>query len=186
MPVMTELWAHIGISPVGVLGVVIASTLLYIAYAAVLAVWGPRLFSSTSTLSLSLLTLLGALFARAMLGHSPTLTGGLIATGTLLILEGMLGRLRSAATPRWRSTRPTVVMVEGQIVRPALRKRRLSENDLHTRLRLSGIRRRRDVALVILEPRGSLTVLTTGQYIERALLRGVVGASTIPAHLVCD
>lgn len=181
---MSELWAHIGISPVGALAVVIASVVLYVAYAAVLAVAGPRLFSSTSTLSLSLLTLLGALFARAMLGDSPTLTGGLVAIGTLLLLETLLGRLRGAARTRWRSVRPAVVMLDGQIIRPALRRRRLSEADLHTRLRLSGVRQRSDVAVAILEPRGSLTVLTTGQRIERALLRGVAGAADIPADLV--
>ena len=57
---MGELWSHIGITPSGALGVVIASVALYVMYVAVLAVWGPRLFSSSSTLSLALLTVLGA------------------------------------------------------------------------------------------------------------------------------
>ena len=44
------------------------STVLYVVQAVLSAVWGPRLFSSSSTLNIALLTVPGGLFARAMLG----------------------------------------------------------------------------------------------------------------------
>ena len=68
---MDELWTHIGISPDGALGVAVASALLYVLYSVVLTLWGPRLFSSSSTLSVALLTVLGSLMARARTATAP-------------------------------------------------------------------------------------------------------------------
>ncbi len=51
---MDELWFQIGITWPQVLGVVGATTVLYLVYAALLELWTQRLQSSTSTLSLAL------------------------------------------------------------------------------------------------------------------------------------
>lgn len=184
MVAMGELWSHVGITPGGALGVVVASTALYVMYAVVLALWGPRLFSSSSTLSIALLTVLGSLFARAMLGDFPTLGGALVAATTLLALEALLGRLRrSSARGRGRH-RPRVVIVEGAFVAWPQRERVVSEADLLTRLRTAGVRQVEDATLVILESRGGLTVLRTGERIDARLLVGVLGVEYVPEHLM--
>lgn len=180
---MGELWSHIGITPSGALGVVIASVALYVMYVAVLAVWGPRLFSSSSTLILALLTVLGSLMARAMLGDFPTLSGAVVAASTLLLLESALGRLRRA-TRRGGRHRPRVVMVEGAFVSRAIRERVVTEADLLTRLRAAGVRKLSDASLVILESRGGLTVMRPGEQIDAPLLAGVVGREFVPDHLI--
>ena len=184
MDAMGELWSHIGITPGGALGVMVASMALYVMYAVVLAVWGPRLFSSSSTLSMALLTVLGSLFARAMLGDFPTLGGALVAATTLLVLEALLGRLRRPLARTLGRHRPRVVMVEGAFVPRPRRGRVASEADLLTRLRAAGVRRVEDAALVIVESRGGLTVLRTGQRIDTRLLAGVRGAEYVPEHLI--
>lgn len=180
---MNELWSHIGITPSGALGVIISSVALYVIYVALLAVWGPRLFSSSSTLSLALLTLLGSLMARAMLGNFPTLAGAVLAASTLLLLESALGRLRRVTRNRGRN-RPHVVMVEGAFVPRPARERIVTEADLLTRLRAAGVRRLSDASLVILESRGALTVVRPGDQIDAPLLDGVVGRAFVPDHLV--
>lgn len=184
MGAMGELWSHVGITPGGALGVLVASTVLYIMYAVVLAVWGPRLFSSSSTLSIALLTVLGSLFARAMLGDVPTLGGALVAASTLLLLEALLGRLRRVTASGPGRHHPRVVMVEGDFVRRPQRERVVSESELLTRLRAAGVRRVEDAALVILESRGGLTVLRSGETIDGRLLVGVLGVEYVPQHLI--
>ncbi|MEZ5192320.1 MAG: hypothetical protein R2734_07285 [Nocardioides sp.] len=47
--------------------------------------------ASASSLSLALLTLLGAIAARATLGDYPTLLGGLTAIATALVMERLFG-----------------------------------------------------------------------------------------------
>ena len=153
---MDELWTHIGISPDGALGVAVASALLYVLYSVVLTLWGPRLFSSSSTLSVALLTVLGSLMARAMLGDFPTLGGAIVAAATLLLMEAIIGRLRKVSTPAWakRATaprhRPRVVMIEGQFVDRPKRERVTSDADVLLRLRTAGLRHVDDAALVAL------------------------------------
>lgn len=185
MTIMNELWSHVGITPGGALGVVVASMILYVMYTVVLALWGPRLFSSSSTLSIALLTVLGSLFARAMLGDFPTLGGALVAATTLLLLEALLGRLRRVSAPRrGRRHQPRVVIVEGRFVARPQRERVVSEADLLTRLRTAGVRRLEDAALVILESRGGLTVLRAGERIDERLLAGVLGLEFVPEHVI--
>ncbi len=192
---MSELWAYLGITGAGALSVVIASTVLYVGYSALLSAWGPRLFLSPSTLSLSLLTVLGAVSARAMLGHFPTLGGATVAILTLVLLEAVLGRMRQASRAATvsrrrgrirRRHRPIVVMVDGQVVARTLTTVRLTEDELYARLRQSGLRHREDAALVIVEARGTLTIVHRGTTIDPALLADVRGAAQLPGHLIQD
>lgn len=87
------IWQHIGITWSGVVGVIIATTVLYVLFTSLLRRVGPRLMAGGSTLSTALLTVLGALCARAMLGDSPTLFGAVTALATLFVLEAALGSL---------------------------------------------------------------------------------------------
>lgn len=166
------------------MGVVVATSVLYGLYAVLLALWGPRLFASSSTLSIALLTLLGSLIARAMLGDFPTMGGALVAATTLLVLEALLGRLRRAVGRGRGRHRPRVVIVEGNFVPRPKRERVVSEADLLTRLRTAGVRRVGDAALVILESRGGLTVLRAGERIDARLLVGVLGVEYVPEQLI--
>lgn len=188
MTAMGQLWTHIGITPDGALGVAVASAVLYLLYSVALTLWGPRLFSSSSTLSVALLTVLGSLVARAMLGDFPTLGGALVAATTLLLMEAVIGRLRRFPAPAWARRaprhRPRVVMVEGRFVDRPARERVATDADVLLRLRTAGVRHIDDVALVILESRGGVTVLRRGERIDSRLLAGVLGAELVPAHLV--
>ncbi|WP_232547058.1 YetF domain-containing protein [Propioniciclava soli] len=182
---MGELWTHIGMTPWDALGVVIAATVLYLAYSLVLAWSGPRLFSSSSTLSLALLTVLGSLIARGMLGPTPTLAGALVASTTLLVLEALLGRLRRIAAVS-RRHQPRVVMVNGRFVSRPARELLVSEADLMARLRSAGVRHLEDAGVVVLEPRGGVTVIRRGEKVDPRLLAGVAGVEFVPAHLLTD
>ena len=82
-----QLEAHLGITATGALSVVLASLVLFVAVTVVLRFWGQRLVASASTFSVAFVTLVGAVAARATLGDSSTLAGGLIALTTLLVLE---------------------------------------------------------------------------------------------------
>lgn len=183
---MDALWAQIGITWPQVAGVVGATTVLYLVYSGLLELWSQRLQSSTSPLSLALATVTGAVLARAMLGNSPTLLGGLVAIGTLAVLESGFGFLRAkGVTRQHKRRRPArVVFSEGRLLRSELRAAGINEHDLDIRLRLAGVRSYSEVALVILESRGSLTVLRNGETIDATLVRDVRGIGSVPEELV--
>lgn len=185
---LSVLWSDIGITGTGVVGVVLATVVLYLLHALVIHLHGPRLMTSPSVFSVSVMALLGALTARAMLGESPTLAGGIIAMATLLVLEPVLGLLRRRLPSRFRSyaPRPTVVMVKGHLVPGLARRRGLRETQLLAMLRRSGVHRTDDAAVVILENRGTLTVVPAGSTIEPRMLEDVTGRGLIPASLLAD
>lgn len=184
---MDALWSQIGITWPQVLGVALAAVVLYAVYAAILRTWGHRLLASSSTLSLAAATVMGAIVARAMLGNAPTLLGGLVAIVTLVTLEGFFGEVRRRT--RWPARRrhgATVIVIEGRILPDGLRAARLSERDLSVRLRQAGVLSIADLGLVVLEPRGALTVVPAGRTIDARLLTGVLGAGSIPPSLISD
>ncbi len=185
---MDTIEAHLGISLINAIGVVISATILYVALTAVVRVWGRRLTANPTTGSIALVTLVGSIAARATLGNSPNLLGGLVAIGTLVVLERIFGRW-SAATRGWvpRWGRSAVVLMAGPTVRiEALANFGMSESMLWSQLRTHGIRSREEVALVVLEPRGSVSVLRSNTPLERELFDGVDGIEDVPAGLFKD
>lgn len=185
---MNTIEAHLGISLINAIGVVISATILYVALTAVVRVWGRRLTTNPTTGSIALVTLVGSIAARASLGNSPNLLGGLVAIGTLVVLERIFGRWTAAArdlVPRWG--RSAVVLMAGQTVRTeALRRFGMSEATLWSQLRAHGIRSRDEVAVVVLEPRGSVSVLRATTPLDPVLFAGVEGVEDVPRELFKD
>ena len=183
---MDVFWYQIGISWPQVAGVVLATVVLYLVDSAILGLWSQRLQSSTSTLSLALATVVGAVMARAMLGNAPTLLGGLVALVTLVAMEAGFGFLRSKGLGGARMQRrpARVVLIDGRMLPEELRAAGIGRRDLDIRLRLAGVRSRTELALVILESRGSLTVLRKGQSIDAHMVSDVWGVGDVPGSIV--
>lgn len=191
----SALWFHIGASPAGLVGVLIATVVLYLFFTLLLTAAGPRLVARPSTFTLVVTICLGSIAARAMLGNTPTLAGALVAMNTLMAMEFLFRRLRRSIRPLLQARRrgrtrfglaghASVIMADGAVQPDLLRRRALTEDLLMVRLRGAGIHRVQDVALAILEPRGDLTVLRRGETIDAALVADVVGRDRIPPHLI--
>ncbi|MCB0907714.1 MAG: DUF421 domain-containing protein [Nocardioidaceae bacterium] len=179
-----QLEAHLGITATGALSVVLASLVLFVAVTVVLRFWGQRLVASASTFSVAFVTLVGAVAARATLGDSPTLAGGLIALTTLLVLERAFGRWSSLVPgSKPERARPAVLLMVGDRVRDdELRRYRMTRAQLWGQLRQHGIAHRSEVGAVILEPDGSVSVVRAGMTMDRLLLDGVRGIDEVPAE----
>lgn len=176
-----EVWAHLGISFVGAVSVVISSAVLYLCLTAVLRVYGHQLLGGVSTFSLAVTTLLGAIAARAALGDSPTMTGGLVAIGTLLVLERAMGRLAQLLPGLGLAHRsPALLMIGDEVCHDELQRSGISPPELRSLLRQRGITAREQVRLVVLEDRGRLTVIRAGEPIDPAFLHDVRGMDRVP------
>src|SRR5690625_7993103 len=105
-----------------------------------------------------------------------------------MLLEWCWGRSGGALRqfPTHVHRRPVVVMVGGQAVPSALRRRRLSEQDLLNRLRINGVLDLRKLELVILENRGSLTIVRQCFTIDASLLATAEGAGSSPRLVLAD
>ncbi|WP_323793570.1 DUF421 domain-containing protein [Nocardioides sp.] len=173
---MDDLAYYLGISPFGALAVVISTIVLYGAITSLLSRAGQRLYASPSSLDLAVVTVLGAIVGRSILGQVPTLSGGLLALGTLFLVECVAGRVRrSARMVARRRHRAVAVMVAGQVQRGDLARLGLDESALWSALRGAGVRTPQEVAVAVVEADGRFTVLRTGEELELhpAALTGV-------------
>lgn len=171
---MDDIAFYLGLHPVGALAIVVSTILLYVAFATYLNHEGQRLYASPSSLDLAIVTVLGAIVGRSILGRVPTLSGGLLALGTLFVLEGVGGRVRrSERMQARRRYRAVAVMVAGKVDCHELHRLGLDEAVLWSALRGAGIGSPREVALAIVEQDGRFTVLRRGQEVDAAVLTGV-------------
>ncbi len=171
---MDDITFYLGFHPVGALAIVVSTVLLYVAFATYLNHAGQRLYASPSSLDLAIVTVVGAIVGRSILGQVPTLSGGLLALVTLFALESVGGRVRrSERMQARRRQRAVAVMVAGQVDRSELHRLGLDEAVLWSALRGAGIGSPREVALAVVEQDGGFTVLRRGQEVHPAALTGV-------------
>lgn len=178
------LWQdHIGITWTGALGVAASTVVLYLFFALLIHLSGPRLMSTPTVASFAVLAVIGGVTARATLGESPTVLGALIVLNTLMVMEYLLGTFRRLPRPLPRR-RPIVLMVGGEVIASALRRVHLTPQNLGDLLRSHGVLDLSETELVILEMRGGLTVVRRGSTIDRSLVAEVDGHEAIPEHLL--
>ncbi|WP_372697488.1 DUF421 domain-containing protein [Arthrobacter sp. JSM 101049] len=175
------MWHEYGLTWADAGRVVVSAILLYVLVLALIRVMGQRTMASLSSFDLAAAVALGAVVGRAILGYTPTLAAGALGLLTLLVLQALTGQLRRFRPAEGLvNNRAYLLMAGTETVEENLRRTHISAAELTARLRLSGIRHRSEVACVILESTGQISVLRAGMPIEAALLEGVVGADRVP------
>lgn len=169
------------------ISIVLGTVVMYLFLLALLRMLGQRITAKLSTYDMAAIVIVGAIAGRATLGHVPTLTGGIIALITLFTMRWLLGMAkRSARGESWINNQPIVVMAGTDIFDDVLHKANISTEELWMALRLAGIRNDDEVATVILEPTGAMSVLKRGVPIDPRILENVKGRERIPNELIGD
>ncbi|MFH5821679.1 DUF421 domain-containing protein [Georgenia sp. AZ-5] len=180
-----SLWDYLGITQGAALAVIVATVVLYVTFIVLTRFLGQRVLASLSGFDLLVVIVLGAILGRATMGHTPTLAGGVIAVVTLFALEGVIGRLTSR--PRWErlvNNRAVLLMAGPVVLHDELRRTHVTAAELRSRLRQAGIRTDDEVAAVVLEPTGTISVLRRGVPIRPAMLTDVRSAGRMPSDLL--
>jgi len=174
-------------TPAEAVVVVLSTVTMYLAMVVLVRVLGQRMLSAMSTFDLAAVIAFGAVIGRTALGEIPHLAGGLLALITLVALQALVGALRALKIgARVVSARPRLLMAGGRIAWDQLRRSHVTVSELQSRLRIAGIHSYGEVAAVILEPNGTISVLRRGQPIEPDLLRDVVGGDQVPAEFLAS
>ncbi len=184
-----DLGYYLGLDLRTALTVAVSTTVLYFVFVAVLARSGQRLLSAPSSLELAVMTVLGAVVGRSLLGPAPTLGGGLLAITMLIGLEWFSGRVRSAqkreaSAHRKDRQRSVALVVAGRPDHAALHRHRVDDVLLWSVLRGAGVRNLGEVSLLVFERTGRFSVLRTGEPIHPAALSGVRHANEVLERLV--
>lgn len=175
------------ITPVEALTVVISTAALYWGFLLIVRVLGQRALAQISSPDLATVVALGAVIGRAALGYTPTLSAGLLALCTLFAMQALAGQIRRFALyPQTFNNVPWLLVAGSKAINENLHRTHLSEKDLLAQMRLAGVRHRNQVACVILEPTGQISVLRRGVPLDRGLLADVRGIEHMPDELFAE
>lgn len=158
---------------------VVTTIVMYLLFLVLNRVLGQRILARFSSFDLLVVLVMGSVIARTMIGYTTTLATGIIVIFTLLVCEALIG----AATGRGLrlvNIPPVLLMAGEEFIEDEMRRCHITADDIRGALRRAGVRHRGEVAAVILEPTGDLSVLKRGELIAPELLDGVRSAERLP------
>ena len=161
-------WASVG-------RVVVIAACIYVAVVAMLRVLGEQALAKMSAYDLIVTVALGSLVAAIPLSTNITLTDGLAAIGTYLLLQ----ELTRWVVKRWRRTerlvkeRPHLVLWEGRLLPDRMRDIKVTEDEVRAAVRSHGQASLSEVLAVVLENDGEWSVIGRSEAADRSALDGL-------------
>jgi len=141
--------------------IVLRTAVIYLLVLVGVRISGKREVGQMTPFDLTLLLLLSNSVQNAMTGPDTSLAGGLVAAGTLLILNYLVAEM-SGGNRRFRRLvqgQPSLLVHDGQVIESHMAREHVSMDELHRALREHGIGCIDQIALAVLEVDGSISCL---------------------------
>ena len=147
-------WADIG-------RVLVIGPLAYFALLLLLRVSGKRTLSKMNMFDFIVTVALGSTLASALLSEDVALVEGLVALAVLIFSQFVITFLSVRFEPfqQFVKADPALLYHEDRFLRRALRRERVTEEEVRAAVRARGYRSLESVAAVVLETEGSFSVL---------------------------
>jgi uncharacterized membrane protein YcaP (DUF421 family) len=131
----------------------------------ILRVSGKRTLSKLNVFDFVFVVAVGSVFAATIVEKDVTLVEGFVSLTTLVVFQVLLAHIaaRSVRFERLINGDPTLLFLHGKFLHSALRKERVTEEEVRGAIREQGITRVEDVDAVMLENDGNLTVAWTSR-----------------------
>ncbi|MET4701195.1 uncharacterized membrane protein YcaP (DUF421 family) [Constrictibacter sp. MBR-5] len=142
--------------------VVVVGSLAYVALVAFLRVTGKRTLSKLNAFDLVVTVALGSTLATVLLNADVSLSEGVLAFALLIGLQYGITWLsvRSERFQGMIKAEPTLLLYRGRYLRDAMRRQRVTTEEILSVLRTEGVTRVEDAGAVVLETDGSISVLS--------------------------
>lgn len=148
------------------LNIVARTAIIYLALLVGLRLTGKRQVGQLTPFDLLLLLLLSNAVQNAMVGPDTSVTGGLVAAGTLFLANAIVAAVvrRSRGAANIVEGTPTLLIRHGQVLKENLGREGISEEDLLRALRAHGIEDVTSVRASILEVDGTISVMREDEF----------------------
>ena len=160
----------------GLVRIVVVGTAAYAALVLILRVSGKRTLAKLNAFDLVVTVALGSTLATVLLSKSVALAEGLLGFALLVGLQYAVAWV-SVRSPRFGAvvkSEPSLLLHRGRFLEGAMRRQRVTQEEVVSTLRSSGLACPEDAAAVVLEKDGSLSVVrATGEAQEATVLRGL-------------
>lgn len=159
----------------GVLRVLLVGTAAYAFLVVALRLSGKRTLAKLNAFDLVVTVALGSTLATILLSSEVAWLEGVTALGLLALLQYVVAKAMVLVPPvrGLLTARPTVLLRDGRMLEQALRQQRVSADELRQAVRASGSGGLAEVAAVVLESDGSLSVIPASKLGDASALDGV-------------
>ncbi len=145
----------------GLLRVLVVGPLAYLALILFLRISGKRTLTKLNAFDLVVTVALGSTLSSIVLTKSVALLEGVLALATLIGLQFLItwSSVRSPRVKALIKSEPTLLAHDGRLVEGAMRRQRMTWDDVLAALRSEGLDDLSQAAAVVLETDGSISVL---------------------------
>ena len=142
--------------------IALSSTAVYLFIILAIRLFGKRELAQLSVVDLVFILLISNAVQNAMVGSNSSLAGGLVAAGTLFVVNLLFKSLLSKFPKLGRMVQGEAVPLvhKGEILREGMRESGITEEELLEAVREHGVASIREVDLAVLEVDGNISVLS--------------------------
>ncbi len=162
---------------VDLLAIVLTAVGIYIAVIIFTRIGGKRSFSKMSSFDFAMTVAVGSMIATTVLSKSVSLWDGVVGLAAVYILQiGVALLRRFKIVKKAVDNAPLMLMDRQEILHENLKKARVTEEDLRSKLREANVIRLKEIRAVIFEATGDITVMHTeddNEEIEEWLMKDV-------------
>lgn len=136
------------------------SALGFIAMMIMLRGSGKRTLSKLNVFDFVFVVACGSVLAATIMSKDTTLVEGIVALGVLVAIQVTLAKIAAhfPAAERVINGEPTLLLSNGKFIDYALKRERVTREEVRAAIREEGVTRVEDVTAVVLENDGTLTV----------------------------
>jgi uncharacterized membrane protein YcaP (DUF421 family) len=148
----------------GLLRVLVIGLAAYVFLLFILRVSGKRTLSKMNAFDFIVTIALGSTVSSVILDKSVPLAEGVAALALLVVLQFIItwSSVRSATVSNLVKSEPTLLARDGRLLHDAMRRQRVTKEEIEAAVRQHGNRDVGEVAMVILETDGSMSVISGG------------------------
>ena len=166
------MWFH---SWFDLIRIVLVGSAGYFTLVGVLRVSGKRTLSQLNVFDFVVTVALGSILATVLLNADVSWAEGAVAFALIAGLQMIVAVTISKWPPARRAVTSTAVLLvkDGVIRTEVLRQSRLTESEIHQAIRSSGHGAISDIAAVVLETNGKISVITAANYGDGSAMEGL-------------
>lgn len=144
------------------LRIVVVGGLAYGGLVVFLRLTGKRTLTKLNAFDLVVTVALGSTLATVLLNRDVSLLEGLVAFALLIVLQYLVtwASVRSSRFQHLVKAQPALLVYRGRVLEPALRRERVSREEILAAARSSGATDLSEIGAVVLETDGSLSILS--------------------------
>ena len=141
--------------------IALRATVIFIALYVLVRLMGKRELGQMTPFELIVLIVIGDLIQQGVTQNDFSLTGAIIAISTIALLALLMSWASYLWPPveRLLEGEPRVIVRDGEVIEPNLRRSRITRSEIESEMRLAGISHLDQVAWGILEPRGKISFI---------------------------